>query len=97
MDVRARRHYVTPAMSFLLVLSAVFNALTGAFVGVGAAEPASHQQAPAEIAAVAEAVEQKAVPVAPFIAPLAVADPPAAAETPAPLMAPPLETVRLIE
>ena len=97
MDVPARRHYVALAMSFLLVLSAVFNALTGAFVGVRAAEPVPHQQAPAEVSAVAQAVEPKAVPAAPEVVPATVAETPLVAETPAPPASPPLDTDRLIE
>ncbi|HST36040.1 MAG TPA: hypothetical protein VLK25_05370 [Allosphingosinicella sp.] len=96
MDVPPGRHYVAGAMSFLLVLSAVFNALTGAFVGVRAAEPVSHQQMPAEAATVAETVVQKAVPAASLVA-ASKPEAPVVAETAAPDLAAPLETDRLIE
>lgn len=96
MDLQAGRHYVTRAMSFLLVISAVFNALTGAFVGVRAPEPVSHQQMPAEVAPVAETAVRQAVPAAaPVTAPAAEAL--AVAETHAPPVAVPLETDRLLE
>lgn len=96
MDVRARRHYVTDAMSFLLVLSAVLSAFTGAFGGVRVPETASHQQA--QVATAAEAVEQVAALVvgaddaapysrSPYAAPAVEASP----------AAQPIETDRLIE
>jgi hypothetical protein len=91
MDVGAARHYVTRAMSFLLVLSAVFNALTGAFVGARPAEPVPQQQ----VAIVAEVAEQQSVPAAPVAKPIPVE--PAIAETPAPAPAPALATERLLE
>ena len=86
------RPYVPPAMSFLLVLSAVFNALTGAFVGARPAEPVPQQQ----VAVVSETVEQKQVPAAPAALPASV-EAPIAADTPAPPAAPALETERLLE
>jgi dethiobiotin synthetase len=96
MDVRASRHYVTDAMSFLLVLSAVLSAVTGAFGGVRAPETASHQQA--QVASAAEAVEQVAALVvrADETAPYALS-PHAAPAAGAPPAAMPIETDRLIE
>ena len=99
MDVRASRHYVAPAMSFLLVFSAVLNALTGAFVGARAPEPGLHQQASVQIAAAVETAQQVAVPAPRIEQPL----PPIsddrvfASETATPPAAAPLDTVRLIE
>lgn len=96
MDVGGPRPYVTGAMSFLLVLSAVFNALTGAFVGARPAEPVAQQQA-ATTAVLAEAVETRAVPTTHDATPAVVSEAPTVAETPAPPAAPPLETDRLLE
>jgi hypothetical protein len=86
-------------MSFLLVLSAVLNALTGAFTGSRAPEPGLHQAAPAQVAAAVEQAEQAVAPT------IRLAQPPpklpdgapVRAETPAPPAAAPLETDRLIE
>jgi len=96
MDVRARRHYVPNAMSFLLVLSAVLSAVTGAFGGVRAPETASHQQA--QVATTAEAVEQVVAFVARAddAAPFALSPHAAPAVEAAPAAAP-IETDRLIE
>jgi len=96
MDVRARRHYVTDAMSFLLVLSAVLSAVTGAFNGARVPETASHQQA--QVASAAEAVEQVvALVVRPDEAAPYSPSPQAAPAPQAPPAATPIETDRLIE
>jgi len=100
MDVGASRPYVARAMSFLLVLSAVLNALTGAFAGARVPEPGLHQQAPAQIAAAATPAAQQ----------VAVAAPPVDVRLPAiardrvfadtgtiPPASAPLETEKLIE
>ncbi|HYI63997.1 MAG TPA: hypothetical protein VEW71_03840 [Allosphingosinicella sp.] len=43
MDLGARRPYVAPAMEFLLILSAILSAVTGAFSGVSGPEARTHQ------------------------------------------------------
>lgn len=75
MDLRARDAYVAVAMSFLLVLSAVLSAVTGAFTGTRAPEPGLHQQAPTQIAAAVESVQQAAVPATRIEAPPPAAPP----------------------
>jgi hypothetical protein len=45
MDLRASRHYVADAMEFLLILSAMLSAITGAISGVRAPEPRLHHAA----------------------------------------------------
>lgn len=45
MDLRAARHYVAGAMEFLLILSAMLSAVTGAISGVRAPEPRLHHAA----------------------------------------------------
>jgi len=42
MDLGARRYYVAAAMNFLLILSALLSAVTGAFSGARAPEPRPH-------------------------------------------------------
>jgi hypothetical protein len=45
MDLGARRYYVAAAMNFLLILSAMLSAVTGAFSGVRAPEARPHHNA----------------------------------------------------
>lgn len=45
MDLRPARHYVAGAMEFLLILSAMLSAVTGAFSGVRAPEARLHHAA----------------------------------------------------
>lgn len=45
MDVAPARHYVAGAMEFLLILSAMLSAVTGAFAGVRAPEARLHHAA----------------------------------------------------
>lgn len=55
MDLGASRHYVAPAMEFLLILSAMLSAVTGAFTGGRAPEARPHHAAAsAEVAMVAQ-------------------------------------------
>lgn len=64
MDLGAPRHYVAPAMEFLLVLSALLSAVTGAFTGARPHEARLHHAASAQSVAVAEPIAQVAVPAA---------------------------------
>ena len=99
MDLGAPGHYVARAMEFLLILSAMLSAVTGAFTGARAPEARLHHQA-AQIVAVAEpsaetaVVAERVAAVSPAIG--ALAAPPAlrafAIAAPAALL-----TVRLIE
>lgn len=99
MDLGARRHYVAPAMEFLLILSAMLSAVTGAFTGARAPEPRLHHQA-AQVVAVAEPsavtavrAERIAAALLPIDAPAALPEfRPFALAVPAPLFA-----VRLLE
>ena len=99
MDLGGRRHYVAPAMEFLLILSAVLSAVTGAFTGARAPEARLHQEAPAQMVAVAQPSAAVAVSAArieaavPGIAPIL----PDALPVLAPAAAVPLYADRLIE
>jgi hypothetical protein len=100
MDLGAPRHYVAPAMEFLLVLSALLSAVTGAFTGARPHEARLHHAAPAQSVAVAEPAAKVAVPAAR----IAVTAPPVPARAIAdarPVAAPPasvpLYADRLIE
>ena len=99
MDLGARRHYVASAMEFLLILSAMLSAVTGAFTGARAPEAGLHREAPAQIVSVAQASAIVAVPAAriatalPRIAPARAA----ALLVVAPAAAIPLYADRLIE
>jgi hypothetical protein len=66
MDLGAPRHYVAPAMEFLLVLSALLSAVTGAFTGARPHEARLHHAAAAQSVVVAEPSAQVAVPAAPI-------------------------------
>jgi hypothetical protein len=100
MDLGAPRHYVAPAMEFLLVLSALLSAVTGAFTGARPPEARPHHAAAAQSVAAAEPAATVAVPAAR----VAVAAPPfpertiadARAAAPPPASAP-LYADRLIE
>ena len=113
MDVGDVRYYVAPeaaegarpieraGLNFLLILSALLSAVTGAFAGAREQEPRIHQAAAALESAAAEAVEAAAA-VAPAAAPILAAVMSTAAEPiPGPdlalAFAAPLETVRLLE
>ncbi len=54
MDLGGPRHYVARAMEFLLILSAVLSAVTGAVTGTRAPDARLHQQAPAQMVAIAQ-------------------------------------------
>lgn len=58
MDVRRSLHYVAGAMEFLLILSAMLSAVTGAFAGVRAPEPRLHHSAAVQAEAPCEQVQQ---------------------------------------
>ena len=64
MDLGRQRHYVARAMNFLLVLSAVLSAVTGAFAGARAPDARLHQEASAQVVSVARASATVAVPAA---------------------------------
>ena len=51
MDLRAPRHYVAHAMEFLLILSAMLSAVTGAISGVRAPEARLHHAEAVAVAA----------------------------------------------
>ena len=51
MDLGGQRYYVAAAMNFLLILSALLSAVTGAFSGVRAPEPRPHHIAVAQVEA----------------------------------------------
>ena len=59
MDLDGARHYVADAMEFLLILSAMLSAITGAISGVRAPEPRLHHAAAIQAEApCAKAVQQ---------------------------------------
>jgi len=99
MDLGGPRHYVARAMEFLLILSAVLSAVTGAFAGPRAPEARLHQEAPAQLVAFAQPSAPIAAPAArietavPSIAPIL----PDALPVLAPAAAVPLYADRLIE
>jgi hypothetical protein len=66
MDLEAPRHYVAPAMEFLLVLSALLSAVTGAFTGARPHEARLHHAASTQSVAVAEQSAKVAVPATPI-------------------------------
>lgn len=99
MDLGAPRHYVATAMEFLLILSAVLSAVTGAFTGTRAPDVRPHQEASARIVAAVEPVATVARSAiqAPALIPAAariVAD---ARPAPLPAASIPLYADRLIE
>jgi hypothetical protein len=100
MDLGAPRHYVAPAMEFLLVLSALLSAVTGAFTGARPHEARLHHAATAQSVAAAEPAAKVAVPAARIAAPAPrIAAPTIADAEPvlAPPAAVPLYADRLIE
>ena len=100
MDLGAARHYVAHAMGFLLILSALLSAATGAFGGTRAPEAAARQEAAAEAVAIAEAAAAVAAPAEangssqPTLARQAAVE---AAPAAGPAESAPLDTDRLIE
>jgi hypothetical protein len=62
MDLGAPRHYVAPAMEFLLVLSALLSAVTGVFTGVRPDEARLHHAAPTQSVPAAAQSATVAVP-----------------------------------
>jgi hypothetical protein len=99
MDFGARRHYVARSMEFLLILSALLSAATGALTGTRGPEAAPRHEAVAEAVAVAEAAVAVTAPVAAARAAAParpdIAIQPGRAAPPA--MAAPLETDLLLE
>ena len=113
MDVEPVRYYVAleaaasarpivrAGLNFLLILSALLSAVTGAFAGAREQEPRTHQAAAALESAAAEAVES-AVSAVPAAAPTLAAALPAPAEpiegaTFALAFEAPLDGIRLLE
>lgn len=99
MDVGALRHYVARAMEFLLILSAMLSAVTGAFAGARGPEAQIHR-AEASVAAeialpVVEQAAQRTAPAGLAVVPVA-AEPLASPHFALPAQAAP-ETDRLIE
>ena len=71
MDVGARRHYVASAMEFLLILSAMLSAVTGAISGARAPEARlQYAEAVQSVAPVRREAERSVAAVIPMAAPV---------------------------
>jgi hypothetical protein len=71
MDLGPRRHYVACAMEFLLILSAMLSAVTGAISGARAPEARLHQaEAVQTVAPVRQEAERSVAAVSPTAAPV---------------------------
>ena len=90
---------MSAAMGFLLIVSALLSAVTGAFAGVRGLDAVPRHAAAAEAVAAAESVAAVVAPRAPDARPPAAAPRPAIEAAPAasPAEAAPLDTDRLIE
>ena len=100
MDLGAPRHYVAPAMEFLLVLSALLSAVTGVFTGARPDEARLHHAAPTQSVAAAAQSATVAVPATSPIAArpdFSLRSAPDARRAAPPLASVPLYADRLIE
>lgn len=100
MDLGAPRHYVAPAMEFLLVLSALLSAVTGVFTGARPDEARLHHAAPTQSVPAAAQAATVVVPAKTLVAALPDYSPrvmPDASPAAAPPAAVPLYADRLIE